>query len=150
MPQLQWQTSDLAHNHAGIRAWIEASGCAHVLPPINLDVLAETAPDRRFDAVFSANTAHIMSFPAVTAMFRLVGEVLADEGIFCLYGPFNVHGRFTSESNARFDRSLRAQDPEMGIRALADLDRLADVNELKMVRRYAMPSNNMLLVFARN
>ena len=149
MPHQQWQTSDVAENHAGIVAWIDSSDCTNVLPPIELDVLATTNLDGRFDAVFSANTAHIMSFAAVTAMFRIVSDVLACEGIFCLYGPFNVDGQFTSESNARFDQSLRAQDPDMGIRDLADLEALADAGNLEMARRYAMPSNNMLLVFAR-
>jgi cyclopropane fatty-acyl-phospholipid synthase-like methyltransferase len=149
LPHLQWQTSDVADNHAGIAAWIDSTECANVLPPIDLDVLATTTLDGRFDAVFSANTAHIMSFAAVTAMFRLVGDVLTNEGIFCLYGPFNVDGQFTSESNARFDQSLRAQDPDMGIRDLADLEGLADASNLELARRYAMPSNNMLLVLAR-
>jgi cyclopropane fatty-acyl-phospholipid synthase-like methyltransferase len=149
LPHLKWQTSDVADNHAGITAWIDASDCPNVLPPIELDVLAVTALDCRFDAVFSANTAHIMSFAAVTSMFSLVGDVLADEGVFCLYGPFNVDGQFTSESNAQFDQSLRARDPDMGIRDLGELESLADAGKLGMARRYAMPSNNMLLVFAR-
>jgi cyclopropane fatty-acyl-phospholipid synthase-like methyltransferase len=149
LPHLQWQTSDVADNHTGIATWIDSTDCTNVLPPIELDVLATTNLDGRFDAVFSANTAHIMSFAAVTAMFRLVGDVLAAEGIFCLYGPFNVDGQFTSESNAGFDQSLRARDPDMGIRDLADIDTLADASNLERARRYAMPSNNMLLVFAR-
>jgi cyclopropane fatty-acyl-phospholipid synthase-like methyltransferase len=149
MSHLQWQTSDVPGNHAGITAWIDSVDCANVLPPIELDVLAAANLDGRYDAIFSANTAHIMSFAAVTAMVRLVGRVLTDGGIFCLYGPFNVDGQFTSESNARFDLSLRSQDPAMGIRDLADIGALAEDCELALARRYAMPSNNMLLVFVR-
>jgi cyclopropane fatty-acyl-phospholipid synthase-like methyltransferase len=149
LPHLTWHTSDLAVNHAGILAWIGESGMENVRPPLDLDVLADTLPGRRFDAVFSANTAHIMGFAAVTAMFRLVGEALPEGGSFCLYGPFNIDGRFTSESNERFDRSLRRQDPEMGIRDLADVSQLAGANGMSLARRYAMPANNMVLVFSR-
>ena len=90
-----------------------------------------------------------MSFAAVERMFELVGRVLPDAGLFCLYGPFNVGGEFTSESNERFDRSLRSQDPDMGIRELSELDQLAASGGLAQVRRYAMPANNMLVVWEK-
>jgi cyclopropane fatty-acyl-phospholipid synthase-like methyltransferase len=147
LPDLVWQTSDLAVNHAGIRAWVSESGRDNVLPPIELDVLGDSPPGRQFDAVFSANTAHIMSLAGVAAMFGLVGDVLGKGGVFCLYGPFNIDGEFTSESNARFDQSLRLQDPEMGIRDLAELSGFAREAGLTLERRYAMPSNNMVLVY---
>ena len=149
MPHLRWQTSDLPENHAGIRAWLSESAIGNVLPPVDLDVLGTEQLERDFDAVFSANTAHIMSFPAVTAMFRLIGGVLRDGGVFCLYGPFKLGGEFTSSSNEEFDRSLRQQNPDMGIRELADIVDLAGGNGMVLARRYAMPANNMLLVFLR-
>jgi cyclopropane fatty-acyl-phospholipid synthase-like methyltransferase len=149
MPHLRWHTSDRSENHAGINVWLGESAGENVLPPLDLDVLATERLHREFDAAFSANTAHIMSFAAVTAMFRLVGAALREGGVFCLYGPFNVDGRFTSESNEKFDRSLRMQDPGMGIRDLADVEGLAGVNGMSLSRRYAMPANNMMLVFAR-
>ena len=149
MPHLRWQTSDLPENHAGIRAWLNESANGNVLPPVDLDVLGTDQLDRNFDAVFSANTAHIMSFAAVTAMFRLVGGVLRDGGVYCLYGPFKLAGEFTSDSNEEFDRSLRLQNPEMGIRDLAAIVDLATANGMVLSRRYAMPANNMLLVFSR-
>jgi cyclopropane fatty-acyl-phospholipid synthase-like methyltransferase len=149
MPHLRWQTSDLPENHAGIRAWLSESAIGNVLPPVELDVLGTKQLERDFDAAFSANTAHIMGFPAVTAMFRLIGSALCDGGVFCLYGPFRLGGAFTSSSNEEFDRSLRQQNPDMGIRDLADIVDLAGANGMVLSRRYAMPANNMLLVFLR-
>lgn len=141
---LTWQTSDRIENHAGIEAWIRESGLDNVLPPLALDVLHDEPPTGPYDAVFSANTAHIMGMDAVECMFRIAGEVLRSGGVFCLYGPFNLDGRPTSESNRRFDASLRAQGAEMGIRDLGALDELAASCGMRALRRYAMPANNMI------
>jgi cyclopropane fatty-acyl-phospholipid synthase-like methyltransferase len=150
LPQLTWQTSDRVENHAGIRGWIDDAGPDNVLSPLALDVDdAEPSPGT-FDAVFSANTAHIMSYPSVRRMFRFVGQALEPGGVFCLYGPFNVGGEFTSDSNAWFDQSLRSRDPAMGIRDLEALIDLAGEHGMSLHRRYAMPANNQLLVWNRN
>ena len=73
-------------------------------------------PVQTVDYVFSANTAHIMSWPEVEAMFAGVGRVLRTQGVFCLYGPFNRDGQFTSDSNRAFDEIAAARDPNMGMR----------------------------------
>jgi cyclopropane fatty-acyl-phospholipid synthase-like methyltransferase len=147
MPHLRWQTSDRKMNHDGIRGWIESDGSPNVLEPIELDVLNVSRIDRSFDVVFSANTAHIMSKDAVGRMFELAGGLLTGAGRFCLYGPFNINGRFTSDSNRRFDASLRAEDPSMGIRELGELDKLAVASGMRRRRQYAMPANNLLNVW---
>ena len=100
--------------------------------------------------MYSANTAHIMSWDAVCAMFTGVGDVLVPGGAFCLYGPFNVGGRFTSASNEAFDASLRMRDPEMGIRDLESLESLAHSNQMGLDRQFELPANNRLLVFLKN
>jgi cyclopropane fatty-acyl-phospholipid synthase-like methyltransferase len=147
LPKLTWQTSDRIDNHDGIHAWIASASLHNVLPPMDLDVMTWAESDRRYDAVFSANTAHIMGIDAVAAMFRVVAGSLNPHGIFCLYGPFNSRGRFTSESNERFDRSLRSQNSAMGIRDIEDLDIMAFSNGMKRARTYAMPANNQLAVW---
>ena len=149
LPDISWQTSDRAENHEAIRAWMAAEALPNVLPPLELDVLAVDRVDRGYDAAFSANTAHIMSFAAVERMFRLVATALQTGGMFCLYGPFNIDGEFTSESNRQFDRSLREQDESMGIRDLGELDKLAAASGLDRERLYAMPANNMLAIWHR-
>ena len=147
LPHLYWQTSDLATNCAGIRAWVEHSELSNLGAPITLDVLKPLSIGRRYDAIFSANTAHIMSIDAVIAMFSLAPSCLRDDGLFCLYGPFNESGGFTSESNRRFDESLRAENPEMGIRDLEFIDSLANRNSMQQLRRYAMPANNQIVLW---
>ena len=149
MPWLNWQTSDLPSGHDGICAWIQFAAVANVEPPLALDVSDPPRLDRRYDAVFSANTAHIMSRTDVECMFALAGGLLPQGGRFCLYGPFNRDGRYTSDSNARFDASLRRQDPAMGIRDLGDLDAFGVEAGLSRSALYAMPANNYLAVWTR-
>lgn len=149
LPHLTWQTSDRAESHAGIRAWLDDAALANVVAPIHLDVLADPWPEGPFDAVFSANTAHIMPMNAVEAMFRGAGTVLRPGGLFLLYGPFNYDGRYTSPSNARFDDWLKQRDPLMGIRDLAWLTELATTNLLQLAEDIEMPVNNRTLVWRK-
>ena len=149
MPRLTWQTSDLAENHQGIRSCIADSGLQNIGDPILLDVEHADGVDGEYDGVFSANTAHIMGIKAVSCMFNVVGRLLSPAGVFCLYGPFNQDGEFTSESNERFDQSLRSQDPQMGIRDLEELDCFAGKTAMQRERLYAMPANNLIAVWRK-
>lgn len=146
---LTWQTSDVEENLDGIRAWLRDAELANVRQPLLLDVTTASTPDQKYDGVFSANTAHIMSFEAVEKMFSLVGSALLDGGIFVLYGPFRQGGDFNTSSNARFHESLRQNHPSMGIRHLEDLDRLARTEGLLRTRLYAMPANNHIVVWTK-
>lgn len=149
MPWLNWQTSDLADNHAGIRSWLADAGLPNVQAPILLDVLQPGDAVGAYDGIFSANTAHIMSLPAVRCMFDVAGRLLKDAGVFCLYGPFNQNGQFSSESNRRFDASLRSQNAEMGVRDLEELDEFAGRARLGRVKLHAMPANNFMAVWQK-
>lgn len=147
---LVWHTSDLPEHHAGILGWIRESGLENVRAPLPLDVSDTPWPALPpVDAAFSANTAHIMGWDAVCDMFAGLGERLPPEAPFCLYGPFNRAGRFTSESNREFDASLRLRDPRMGIRDLGLLEKLAADTGFVLAADHAMPANNALLVWRR-
>jgi cyclopropane fatty-acyl-phospholipid synthase-like methyltransferase len=148
-PGLVWQTSDLVENHADIRAWLSEAGLPNVLPPLALDVCNDDWPTESYDAVFSSNTAHWMSWPEVECLFSGVGKVLQPDGVFCLYGAFNYRGEYTSESNARFDRWLMARDPSSGIRDFEALDALARAAGMALENDYEMPANNRTLVWSR-
>lgn len=149
LPHLTWQTSDQRINHDGIRAWLEDGGPPNVLAPVELDVTVQPWPVARAEAVFSANTAHIMSWPMVEDFVAGVGRLLPQDGLFLLYGPFCYAGMHTSESNARFDLSLKASDPAMGVRDFRDIDALAAGAGMELVEDNAMPANNRLLVWRR-
>lgn len=149
MPHLTWQTSELAQNHAGILEWLDEAALPNVLAPVELDVNAPAWPVVSVDAVFNANTVHIVGWASVERMFAGIGRVLEEGGILALYGPFNYGGKFTSESNARFDQWLKARDPASGVRDFEAVNRLAQGQGLALVDDVAMPANNRTLVWAR-
>ncbi len=149
LPHLTWQCSDVADYHSGIQAWIDDARLANVRAPLALDVARDAWPEQTFDGIFSANTVHIMGWPEVERMFEGIGRVLAPGGRFCLYGPFNYGGQFTSDSNARFDQWLKARDARSGVRHFEDLQQLAARAGLSLAQDYAMPANNRTLVWQR-
>ena len=148
MPHLIWQTSDLAENHPGIHTWLDEAELPNTRQPIDLDVRGHW-PAQTYDAIFSANTVHIMSWPEVERCFEGVGKILAAGGRFALYGPFNYDGRYTSDSNRRFDGWLKQRDPLSGIRDFIDLNRLAEAQGLVFEEDIEMPVNNRILVWRR-
>ena len=147
---LVWQTSDVLEHHDGIRAWIEEAQLANLRPPLGLDVTIRPWPVARTDAVFSANTAHIMSWPVVESFVAGGAEVIGPKGLFLLYGPFNYDGAYTSGSNARFDQWLKERDPRSGIRDFEAVDGLARAAGMQLVEDNAMPANNRLVVWQRS
>jgi len=150
LPDIVWQPSDRSQYLPGIQSWIGNSRNGNISDPVEIDVLKSKAPSETFDAVFSANTAHIMSEREVEAMFALVAGALLPQGRFLLYGPFRIDGKFTSESNCNFDRSLKLQNVSMGIRDLEWISELAIQCGLIRKRLYAMPANNLLVVLQDN
>ena len=149
LPDLDWQTTDLAGALPGIQFWFYEAGLPNLRPPLELDVCREPWPVARADGVFSANTAHIMAWSMVECLFRGVGRLLKPGCPFCLYGPFNYGGQHTSVSNAQFDQWLRARDPDSGVRDFDDLNRLADAEGLRLLADCPMPVNNRTLVWVR-
>jgi cyclopropane fatty-acyl-phospholipid synthase-like methyltransferase len=149
LPHLRWQTADVVQHHAGIRAWLNEAALPNVLPPLALDVSQAEWRDGRYDAIFSANTLHIMGWPEVKHFFAGVGTVLEPGGVLVVYGPFNYNGAFTSESNARFDAWLKARDPASGVRDFEAVDALARAQGLVLQQDVDMPANNRTLVWHR-
>ena len=149
LPYLSWQTSDVDNSHPSINAWLNDAQLPNVHQPLSLDVNSRCWPDDEFDGVFSANTAHIMSWPEVIDMFNGIGNILKQGGVFCLYGPFNYGGQYTSESNERFDSWLKSRDPSSGVRNFEDLEELALASNMVFRRDYEMPVNNRLLVWEK-
>lgn len=149
MPHLQWQPSDQPEAAHLCRRRLERAALPNILHIVELDVSDANWPVETFQWAFSANTAHIMSWGEVEQMFRGIGERLQEDGAFCLYGPFNNQGEYSSDSNRQFDQHLRAQAAHMGIRDLVDLRALAESAGMKLAENHPMPANNRLLVFHR-
>jgi cyclopropane fatty-acyl-phospholipid synthase-like methyltransferase len=135
--------------HAGIAAWLNEARLPNVMSPLELDVNQSAWHTGRYDAVFSANTLHIMSAPEVAQFFIGVGQVLQPGGVLAVYGPFNYNGQFTSESNARFDQWLKARDPASGVRDFEAVDALAQQQGLTLQQDNPMPANNRTLVWTK-
>ncbi len=147
MPHLSWITSERQENLAGIHLWLDEAGdIGNIQGPIELDVSAfQWHAFDEVDAIFSANTAHIMHWDNVVDFFAGAGQVLRAGGVLLLYGPFNFDGEFSSDSNRQFDGRLREGDPLKGIRDFEALDALANEADMECVANYVMPANNHIL-----
>ena len=149
LPHLTWHSSDVPENHAGIELWLNEANLPNTPLPLALDVTRARWPELDVDAVFCANTIHIISWDAVKAMLAGVGRLLQDNGLLALYGPFNYNHAYTSDSNARFDKWLKQRNPESGIRNFEDVEQLANAAGLRLRHDYAMPANNRLICWIK-
>lgn len=148
LPWLRWQASDVAAHLPGIRLWLDEAGLANTPPPIEVD-MDKPWPAIAFDAIFTANTLHIMGWPQVQQLFAELGRRMPAGGLLTVYGPFNYGGQFTSDSNARFDASLRAGNPASGLRDFEDVNALAAAVGLVLLDDRAMPANNRCISWRR-
>ncbi|HYM43320.1 MAG TPA: DUF938 domain-containing protein [Steroidobacteraceae bacterium] len=149
LPHLSWQPSERSGELAALSERIRLEGPPNLRPAIELDVRSQPWPVSGVDAVFSANTLHIMAWAEVEEFFRGVGAVLRRPGVLCVYGPFRYGGEYTSASNADFDRYLHIRDPASGVRDFEALAALAAAQGLALAADHAMPANNRTLVWRR-
>jgi len=149
MPWLRWQPTELPENMPVLHPRCTAYASDNLLPERALDVCDEPWPVAIPDAVFSANSLHIMAFSAVEKLFATLGGSAGDDVVLAVYGPFNYNGRYTSDSNARFDQWLAQQSPDSAIRQFEEVDRLAAGAGFALQGDHEMPANNRLLVWAK-
>jgi SAM-dependent methyltransferase len=149
LPHLVWHPTERLVGLEDLEARVRAASRANLRPPAVLEVTQEVWPLRKVDAVFTANTLHIMSWPTVTALFGGIGDILIAGGVLAVYGPFRYGGTYTSESNQRFDEMLQERDPQSGLRDIEDLKPLAREQGLLLSEDHDLPANNRLLVFRR-
>ena len=160
LPHLQWQTSDVIDNHRVIQGWHDQHPAPNLHAPLAFDLTKDRIPkppnsidsqtgNYPYDAVFTANTLHIIAWPLVEKLFELVVDLLSLNCKFIIYGPFNENGQYSSDSNRQFDKQLRERDPNSGIRDKEDLIALANEYKLVLDNHYHMPANNEILVFKK-
>ena len=148
LPNTLWQTSDVSENLPGIRMWLTGAALPNTPPPIELNVNGAW-PTERYDAIFTANTLHIMGWPEVQTLFAKLANVLEANATLAIYGPFNYNGAFTSDSNRAFEQWLKDRSPASGIRDFEAVDALANSIGLRLIADHPMPSNNRTLVWQR-
>ena len=145
---LRWQPSD---PDPACRRSIEAHAAdlqsPSLLPPLDLDVLRQPWPVERCQAIVAINLLHIAPWSAAEAVMAGAERTLPEAGVLYLYGPYQRGGEHTAESNAAFDQSLRAQNPDWGVRELEAVVDLAERHGLLLREVVEMQANNLSLVF---
>ena len=149
LPQLVWQTSDVPANLPGIRQWLAEARLPNTPAPLVFDING-APPEGRFDAIFSANTLHIMGWSEVQRLFERLPALMREGALLTVYGPFKYAGAFTAPSNAAFDASLRIDHPQRGIRDVEAVDALARAAGLAQIDDRAMPANNRCITWRRS
>ena len=160
MPWLRWQASDHCDHLPGIGQWLDEAALPNTPAALELQAWAgrglQPLPAlpvhdgaAGFDAVFTANTLHIMGWEQVQALFAGLPMLMALDALFIAYGPFNYNGDFSSDSNRHFDGWLKARDPRSGIRDFEAVDALAQASGMVLHEDVAMPANNRCLVWRR-
>ena len=157
-PDITWWPSDLNERHLkSIEAWRTHAGLPNIRPPLQIDLTDPAWCPEMHDgsgptellAVFCANVIHIAPWRVAEGLFAGAARYLRSDGRLFLYGPFKREGKHTALSNAVFDTSLREQDPEWGVRDIADLEKLAEAGGLALIETAQMPANNLILAYGR-
>ncbi len=149
MPWLHWQSSDVPELVDTLNLRLRAAAQPNLPLALPLDVTQQDWGVGSFDAVFTANSLHIMPASAVVEFFRHLNSVIEDGGLLCIYGPFKYGGDFTTPSNAQFDLWLKSRNPLSGVRDFEWVNQLAREAGLTLLEDNPMPANNQLLVWKR-
>lgn len=151
LPGLRWTPGDpSAEARASIAAWAAQSALPNLEPPLALDVLDPTTwPAGPATALVCINMVHISPWAATEGLMDLAARTLVPAGLLFLYGPYREAEVPTAPSNEAFDSSLKARNPEWGLRALDDVQSAAAARGLALTRRVAMPANNLSLLFRK-
>jgi cyclopropane fatty-acyl-phospholipid synthase-like methyltransferase len=149
LSHLVWHPTEQLQYLSDLAARIESEGTPNLRAPTVLDVRQSVWPISSVDAIFTANTLHIMSWAEVEAFFQGVGRVLTPGGVLCIYGPFRYEGRYTSDSNRAFDAMLQERDPLSGLRDIHALTGLGRPLGLELAADHDLPAFNRLLVFLK-
>ena len=149
MPQLRWQPSEHPSAIATLEPRCVAADLSNLVPPLALDICTRPWPVAWPDALYTANTLHIVPEATVETLFRECAERAASNSLLIVYGPFNYNGAYTSESNANFDQWLKTRDALSGIRDFEWVDALARDAGFALREDITMPANNRLLCWCR-
>jgi len=150
LPQVTWQPSERDQELIEVvQARVTQARLPNLKPPVWLDAASATWPISAADGVFCANLLHISPWNVAEGLFSGAERVLSQQALLVTYGPYRQSGVHTSVSNADFDASLRAQNPEWGVRDIDDLTACARERSLRLIDTVRMPANNFTLVWQR-
>jgi len=149
LPDLTWQPTDLKERLTVTDAVLASANLNNIKKALSLDVRQYEWPNIAADVIYTSNTLHIMSWEVAQKLIIGAAQILPEEGLLIIYGPFNYEGEFTSESNKMFDGSLKKSNPEQGIRDFEGVEKIANMHNLDLQDDFTMPANNRLLVFVK-
>jgi cyclopropane fatty-acyl-phospholipid synthase-like methyltransferase len=150
MPHIRWQPTERdAESLKSISSWLGQANCPNVNAPVYLDVHDPVWPVDRVAAVVCINMIHIAPPSATQALLQGAGRVTTAGGIVFLYGPYMRQGRHTAPSNEAFDQSLKARNPQWGVRNLEDVALTAAAAGFELQSIHDMPANNLSVVFRK-
>jgi SAM-dependent methyltransferase len=154
-PQLTWWPSDIFESHlTSIAAWRKLARLDKLRAPQRIDL---TNPDWTWSgeprtelaAILCINVLHISSLSVSQNLIAGAARFLREGGRLFVYGPFKRDGAHTAPSNAAFDATLKAENPDWGVRDVGELNALARAAGLSPAEITQMPANNLVLAFAR-
>lgn len=146
LPQTKWQPSEVGSQLGFLTQQLHGLSSERILSPIEYEI-GVTQLTGNYDAVYTANTFHIMTEDLALRAVQAAAQLLTQNGHLMVYGPFKYDGEFTTESNARFNEHLKMTDPRRGIRDFEKIAQQAEESGLQLVKDHSMPANNQLLVF---
>lgn len=157
LPNHYWQPSDPDEkSRDSISAWWWEIQLNNILPPLNIaaqdDVwsIENIKSPLPVTAIVCINMTHISPWTSSIGLFKGAARILPEDGILYLYGPYKIDGEHTAPSNEQFDKNLRSQNPEWGIRNLNDIKDLARQNGLSLIKTIPMPANNLSVIFKKD
>jgi len=159
LPDIDFVLSDISEEYfENIKENVKAIDNV-LLPPVTFDArddIVDALIVDNLNAVVGAcllvlvvNICHISPIETTKGIFATSEKVLAKRGILYIYGPFNVDGKYTSEGNERFDKSMKEKDERFGIRDISELEAIGETHGLKLNEIHEMPANNFLLGWIR-
>ncbi len=157
VPQLTWWPSDMMAAHlASIEGWRRHAGYNNLRTPQRIDLTdpawnwsGDEGLGHPVTAILCINVLHICPWTASKNLIAGAGRLLRPGGRLFIYGPFKRAGEHTAPSDAAFDATLRAENPDWGVRDVNDLSVLARAAGLSRPEISAMPANNLVLTFTR-
>ncbi|XP_015791117.1 methyltransferase-like 26 [Tetranychus urticae] len=158
-PNITWQPTEYdADSLKSIDAYRESCEQAktRVKPAQLVDITQpiecwpQQVAQQRYDFILNINMIHISPYTCTIGLFRAGAELLKNDGLIILYGPFAVDGVLSPESNVAFDRSLRSRDPDWGVRDTRDVIQTGKQFNFKFMQTFEMPANNKILIFQKS
>ncbi len=130
-------------------------GNSNIADPSHLDLTDpdtwfNPGPEKSFAAVFCINIFQVAPIAIASSMMKCASHLLKDDGFLLIYGPFQIEGKFTTDSNKEFHETLRSVGvQEWGLKDINDLKKAAAEHGMELKEIIDMPSNNFSLIFGK-